>query len=179
MAANDAQRWQKLMAEAQDGNQSSYRQLLTEIAPFIKRILVKSLSRPDQADDIVQEVLLSVHKAMNTYDPERAFMPWLMAIVSYRRSDYLRTHYSQRENLSAPLEDIDLENDVTIDRHEGEYRDIEKAISSLPDRQREVLDLVKFKGYTAREAAEKTGMSVSAVKVSVHRSLQKLKEKLG
>jgi RNA polymerase sigma-70 factor (ECF subfamily) len=172
-------RWQKLMTEAQMGNQASYRQLLGEIAPFIKRVIIRTLSKPDQADDIVQEVLLSIHKAMNTYDPVRPFMPWLMAIVNFRRTDYLRAHYAARDNLSAPLEALDTDDYVTFDGHQGEYKDIENAVQSLAPRQREVFDLVKMKGYTAKEVAAKTGMSVSAVKVSVHRSLQKLKEKLG
>lgn len=172
-------RWQKLMTEAQSGNQASYRQLLTELAPFIKRTIIRSLSKQDQADDIVQEVLLSIHKAMSTYDPQRPFMPWLMAIVNFRRTDYLRSHYAARDNLSAPLEALDAPDYVTFDGHQGEYKDIENAVASLAPRQREVFDLVKMKGYSAKEAAEKTGMSVSAVKVSVHRSIQKLKEKLG
>lgn len=178
MATDHALRWQKLMAEAQTGNQNSYRQLLNEIAPFIHRILLKSLSRKDQAEDIVQEVLLSIHKAMATYDPERPFIPWMMAIVNFRRTDYLRSHYAARDNMSAPLEALDLQ-DVTFDGHEGEYKDIETALTSLAPKQREVFDLVKMKGYSAKEVSEKTGMSVSAVKVSVHRSLQKLKERLG
>ncbi|PZP55711.1 MAG: RNA polymerase subunit sigma-24 [Micavibrio aeruginosavorus] len=178
MAKTDAERWQKLMAEAQKGDQASYRQLLTEIAPFIQRILMKSLSRKDQAEDITQEVLLSVHKAMSTYDPDRPFTPWLMAILNFRRTDYLRSHYAARDNMSAPLEELDLQ-DVTFDGHQGEYKDIEKALTTLAPKQREVFDLVKMKGYSAKEVADKTGMSVSAVKVSVHRSLQKLKEKLG
>ena len=178
MAAAQESRWKELMVEAQGGNAASYRQLLSEIAPFIQRILLKTLARKDHAEDIVQEVLISVHKAMSTYDPSRPFMPWLMAIVNFRRTDYLRSHYATRDNLSAPLEDIDLEN-VTFDHHEGEYKDIERALTSLGPRQREVFDLVKMKGYSAKEVSEKTGMSVSAVKVSVHRSLQKLKEKLG
>lgn len=178
MANDQAERWQRLMSEAQKGKQDSYRQLLGEIAPFVQRILLKSLSRKDQAEDITQEVLLSVHKAMPTYDPERPFMPWLMAIVNFRRTDYLRSHYAARDNLSAPLEDLDLQ-DVTFDDHRGEYKDIEAALTSLAPRQREVFDLMKMKGYSAKEVSEKTGMSVSAVKVSVHRSLQKLKEMLG
>ena len=166
------------MVEAQSGNQTSYRQLLTELAPFIQRNIAKSLSRKEQAEDIAQEILISVHKAMPTYDPSRPFLPWLMAIVNFRRTDYLRSHYAARDNLSAPLEDLDLQN-VTFDGHEGEYRDIENALTSLSPKQREIFDLVKFKGYTAKEASARTGMSVAAVKVSVHRSLQKLKEKLG
>lgn len=176
---NQGTRWQTWMTKAQAGDQSAYRKLLTEIAPFIKRVIIRSLSKPDQADDIVQEVLLSVHKAMNTYDPQRPFMPWLMAIVNFRRTDYLRSHYAARDNLSAPLEALDAEDYVTFNGHQGEYKDIENAVASLAPRQREVFDLVKMKGYSAKEVAAKTGMSVSAVKVSVHRSIQKLKEKLG
>jgi len=179
MENGKSERWQVLMREAQDGNNASYRLLLTEIAPFIQRSLFKSLARKEQAEDITQEVLISVHKAMNTYDPARPFLPWLMAIVNFRRTDYLRSHYAARDNMLSPIEDLDLEDNVTIDRHQGEYKDIEKALTELPHKQREVFDLVKMQGYTAKEVSAKTGMSVSAVKVSVHRSIQKLKEKLG
>ena len=110
---------------------------------------------------------------------QQGFLPWLMAIVNYRRADYLRSHYAARENLSAPLETLDFQDNVTFDGFGGEYRDIENALENLPLRQREVFHLMKIKGFSAKEVSQQTGMSVPAVKVSVHRTMQKLKEMLG
>lgn len=178
MYENQAEQWKDLAVKAQSGDSEAYRELLTGLVPFLRRLLAKGLSRPDDADDIVQEVLISIHKALATYSPDRPFMPWLMAIVNYRRTDYLRQHYAARKNVTVPVETIELPDDVTDTGHAAEYRDIENALETIPDRQREVFELMKLKGYTAQEVSDKTGMSVSAVKVSVHRTMAKLKEKL-
>jgi RNA polymerase sigma-70 factor (ECF subfamily) len=179
MGTSQEDQWRDLAVKAQAGDSAAYRELLTELVPFLRRVLLKSLARPSDADDIVQEILLSVHKALNTYSPERPFLPWLMAILNYRRADYLRHHYATRSNVTIPVENIDVPDHVTDTSHNAEYRDVEKALDTIPDRQREVFELMKLKGYSAKEISDKTGMSVSAVKVSVHRTMAKLKEKLG
>lgn len=164
---------------AQAGDATAYRELLTAMVPVLRRILVKGLSRPADVDDIVQDVLLSVHKALNTYSPDRPFMPWLMAIANFRRTDYLRQHYAARKNVTVPVESIELADNVTDTAHAAEYGDVRNALDALPERQREVFEMMKLKGLSAQEVSSQTGMSVSAVKVSVHRTMAKLKEKLG
>ena len=68
------------MRAAQDGDERAYTRLLNDIAPRLRR-LVRS-RRPflqaSDIEDLVQEVLLSLHSVRKTYDPERPFMPWLM-----------------------------------------------------------------------------------------------------
>ena len=179
MDDNEQDNWAILAGKAQKGDADAYRALLTEIVPFLRRVLGKGLARPDDADDIVQEILISIHKALATYSPERPFMPWLMAIANYRHTDYLRQHYAARKDVTVNVDAIELPDDVTNTAHSAEYRDVETALQSLPNKQREVFELVKLDGYTAKEVSDKTGMSVSAVKVSVHRTMAKLKEKLG
>ena len=179
MGTSQEDQWKDLAVRAQAGDSTAYRELLTGLVPFLRRVLVKSLARPTDADDIVQEILLSVHKALSTYSPGRPFLPWLMAIANYRRADYLRQHYATRTIVTVPYESVDLADHVTNTSHAAEYRDVEKALDTIPNRQREVFELMKLKGYSAQEVSDKTGMSVSAVKVSVHRTMAKLKEKLG
>ena len=172
--------WTAWATEAQQGDKASYNKLLREIAPFIRNYIVGGLANPDWAEDITQEVLISVHKSLKTYSPERPFRPWLMAIVSFRRTDFLRKHYSARENKQTTLDDMSfLREHVTNPTHAGEYKDIENALQDIPEKQRKVFEMMKIQGYSAKEVAKETGMSVSAVKVSAHRTMNKLKEKLG
>ncbi len=171
-------RWQALVAKAQRGDTFSYKTLLTEIVPVIRRAVIRSLPSPDIADDVVQEVLLSVHKALHTYDPERPFMPWLMAIVNFRKTDFLRQYYAARGNKQVPLESVEIPDYLSDSEASSSFRDIEDAIGELPDKQKEVVELLKIEGYSTKEVSEKTGLSESAVKVTMHRALQKLKEKL-
>lgn len=172
------QHWREMAAKAQSGNAVAYRTLLSDLVPVIRRAVIKSLPNPQNADDVVQDVLLSVHKALHTYDPKRPFMPWVHSIIQFRKTDYLRQHYAQHDNVKISLDDPDTPDYLVISGHNGTTKDIEEAFESLPDQQKKVVELMKIKGYSAEEVSKKTGMSISAVKVSAHRALQKIKERL-
>lgn len=170
-----------LAAKAQKGDQHAYRVLLTDMVPVIKNSIIKSIPLPHMADDIVQEVLISVHKALHTYEPERAFMPWLMAIVNFRRTDSLRGYYAAYQNKLIALDSVEIPaylNEETQIIDEEREANLQAALASLPEKQKNVVELLKIKGLSTREAASKIGVSESAIKVMMHRALQKLKEKL-
>ncbi len=174
-----AEIWSALAGKAQKGDKAAYNKLLSEIHPFIKRTVIGTLANPDWADDLTQEIMLSIHKALKTYDPERSFKPWMMAIVYFRRTDFLRSYYNKRGNVTSSFDELSFEKEfVTNPTHAGEYKDIEKALNSLSDKQRQVFVKMRIEGYTAKEVAKEMGMSVSAVKVSAHRTLKKVKEQL-
>ncbi|MCB9984006.1 MAG: sigma-70 family RNA polymerase sigma factor [Rhodospirillales bacterium] len=176
----DEQRWRDYALKAQAGDKLAYNQLLKEISSFTQNYILRSLANPEWAEDIAQDVLLSVHKSLNTYSPDRPFRPWLMSIIHFRRTDFLRKHYSARQNRQTTLDDFDFQKaHVTNPAHAGEYKDIEAALQTLPKDQRTVFEMIKIHGYSTREVAGKTGMSESAVKVSAHRTAKKLKEILG
>ncbi|MDY0028396.1 MAG: sigma-70 family RNA polymerase sigma factor [Pseudobdellovibrionaceae bacterium] len=170
--------WQELAVKAQSGDTSAYHDLLKSSVPVIRRSIGRTLPNSDVIDDVVQDVLLSIHKALHTYDPERPFLPWLMAIISFRRTDFLRQHYATRGNKQVSIETVDLPDYLNSSESAVHFGDVEKALDSLPQKQKEVVELLKIKGYSTKEVSEKTGLSESAVKVTMHRALQKLKEKL-
>ncbi|MGB1076706.1 MAG: RNA polymerase sigma factor [Bdellovibrionales bacterium] len=170
----------KLASLAQSGDKKAYSKLLKECIPYIRSVLNGSLADSDSIEDVTQEVLISVHKALNTYSPDKKFKPWLYSIIQFRKTDYLRKYYSKKENVTTGLENVEfIENYVTDNPHKGEYKDIENALGGLPEKQKDVFVMMKVEGYTAQEVANKTGMSVSAVKVSVHRTMKKLQEEIG
>ena len=171
--------WQEWAGKAQAGDQRAYAALLKDLSPYIRNVIMRSLANPDWADEITQNTLISIHKSLYTYSPDRPFRPWLMAIVNFRRTDYLRRHYANRGNKQVSLENADFENqNVTEQPPTGELKDIEEALGTLPRQQQDVFRLMKVEGYTAQEVADKLGMTESAVKVSAHRTINKLKSKL-
>lgn len=179
MESPSGHQWNEWAAAAQAGDRAAYTRLLKDIIPYIRAIVAPGLANQDWVDDIVQEVLISVHRSLKTYDPALPFKPWLRAVVKFRAADFLRRHYSARGDRQVPLDDIPFHaGHVTESPLAGEWKDMEKALSRLPRKQRAVLELMKIQGLTAGEVAARTGMSVSAVKVSVHRSMSKLKNML-
>ena len=172
--------WKELAIRAQDGDQRAYSDLLNDLVPFIKSVTSGSLANPDWVEDLVQEVLISVHKSLNTYSPDRPFRPWLMAIINFRKTDLLRKYYKNRGNQKTTTDDLEFyRQHVTEPGAAGEFKDIEAALEDLPEKQRKVFEMMKLHGYSAKEVAKEMDMSVSAVKVSAHRTMNKLKDKLG
>jgi len=90
-------RLSKLMRAAQDGDRASYDLVLRESVPSIRGFILsrtRLLSRQN-IEEVVQDVLRSVHRARKTYDPERPFTSWLLAITRYRLTDH-RRRFSRR-----------------------------------------------------------------------------------
>ena len=175
MTTSTSSQWDLLAAAAQGGDKRAYERLLKEIAAYAGRVL-NSRVPADAVDDIVQDILISVHKSLKTYTPGRAFKPWLYAIINFRRMDYLRRHYAGQKDKMVPLEDVDfaLEN-VTDMAHAGELKDVQTALDTLPEMQRQIFERVKVEGQSIRDVANEMNMNESAVKVSAHRTMKKLK----
>ncbi|HEY8887543.1 MAG TPA: sigma factor, partial [Gallionella sp.] len=83
-----------LMKQALNGDQRAYAEILQETSRFLRPYLAKRLSFTSEVDDLLQEILISIHKARHTYDGNRPYKPWVYAIARFRLQDYLRTHYS-------------------------------------------------------------------------------------
>lgn len=173
---NQDEKWKHLALQAQGGDKKAYGLLLQELSSYVRNFIVGGLANPDWADDITQEVLISVHKSLRTYSADRPFKPWLIAIINFRRTDFLRKHYNKRQNMQTDLEDANFQKThVTNPDHAGELKDIEAILGTFPDKQRKVFEMMKIQGYTAQEVADEMGMSVSAVKVSAHRTQNAIK----
>jgi DNA-directed RNA polymerase specialized sigma24 family protein len=92
--AVDDLRFAALMQAAQDGDRVAYAGLLRTLVPLLQRLVRRRLGflQPTDREDLVQDVLLSLHAARATYDPRRPFTPWLMSIAHHRMVDRARRH---------------------------------------------------------------------------------------
>lgn len=162
-----------LMRKAQAGDKGAYAKLLREITGIVRAFLYNRLSDKTYLEDVTQEILLSIHKARHTYEASRPFLPWMFAIANYRLQDHFRTVYREREQEFADFEAV--KETLVAPEHGHEHADIlRKSLSLLPPKQRMVIEMMHVEGYTAQEVAGRTGMSLSAVKVSAHRAYKLL-----
>lgn len=170
----------ELMAAAQGGDGHAYEHLLQAIADISRRIIRRRLGFAGigEVDDLVQDVLLSVHAVRTTYNPARPFLPWLYAIVRNRMADRARVHRRSTAH-EIVVDDLDVTFPVADTNLSGEeYRDgeaLRDAIAALPRGQREAIELLKLKGMSLKEAAIATGTSVGALKVATHRAMTALR----
>ena len=156
------------------GDAVQYRLFLHDLGSHLRAYLRRRLPRA-QADveDILQETLLAVHNARHTYRNDQPLTAWVHAIARYKLMDFFRAH-ARREALHEPFEDDGLlfvDSDV---EPADARRDVGQLLEALPDRHRLPIVFVKLQGLSVAEAAQRCGISESAVKVGVHRGLKAL-----
>ncbi len=168
-------RLRDLMVAAQRGDAAAYADFLRELASLLRGFFRRRLTQlPDDVEDLVQETLLAVHNKRHTYEPQQPVTAWLHAIARYKLVDLLRAR-SSREALHEPL---DEDHPALVSEAEPTAlearRDLAVLLADLPDKQRLPIQYVKIEGLSVAQAAQRTGLSESAVKVGVHRGLKAL-----
>jgi len=173
-----------LMRAAQAGDRPAYAALLRALVPLVKGAVRQRFGflQPQDIDDLVQDILLSLHATRATYDSARPFLPWLMAITRNRIADSAR-RYVRRVAYEVPSgqppETFPAENANMSLHGYGDTEALTQAMTGLPEGQRRAIELTKLREMSLKEAAAATRMSVGALKVSVHRGMSALRKALG
>jgi RNA polymerase sigma-70 factor, ECF subfamily len=176
-----ADSWSQWMAAAQDGDRNAYERLLREATPYIRALVRQQHRAPDRVEDVVQEVLLSVHRVRHTYDPARPFKQWLTAITRRRSIDAVRRRVRESAyEVDAPLAyETYADPDANREARANEAaEEVTAALDALSPGQRRALELLKLKELSLKEAAAITGQSEGALKVGVHRAIKSLRARL-
>lgn len=170
--------FEEKMKLAQQGDQKAYTELLKETAHLLRAFLGRRLSDSSQVEDLMQEILLSLHKARHTYEASRPFLPWMFAIANFRLTDFFRKIYRQNSQEMVDFESVQEQiEDERVTQTPGDYELLDKALVSLPPKQRAVIQMMYGEGYTAKETGQKLGMTTTAVKVTAHRAYKFLRQK--
>src|SRR5690349_4910164 len=155
------------MRSAIAGDSAAYHRLLKAVTPVLRAASRRGLARagqpPDQAEDIVQEILLAVHLKRHTWDVNAPFAPWLFAIARNKLIDMLRRRgrrvFVNIDDFSETLADAPPAPTVA-------HGEVEAQLKTLPQRQREVLQSIAVEASSIKQTAEKFAMSEGAVRVA-------------
>lgn len=159
----------RLAALAQRGDRAAYAALLQAARDWLLHYLRRRVN-PCELDDLVQETLLSLHRKLASFDPERPFLPWLAAIARYKFVDHLRLAYRRAEDelSDEQLPAVDVEPAIAA------RISLDRLFEGLPPAQCRAIELVKIEGRSISEASAATGQSESLIKVNIHRGLKRL-----
>ncbi len=171
--------WTGLMRSANAGDDGAYRALLRSVTPVLRAAARRGLARAgqpvDQAEDIVQDILLAVHLKRHTWKSDAPFAPWLFAIARNKLIDALRR---RGRRVFVSIDDFaeTLPDAPTADQPAP--AEVAAQLDMLPQRQRDVLTAVAVKGQSIRETAGRLSMTEGAVRVALHRALTGLAAKM-
>jgi len=177
------QRRSAWMAAAQAGDSAAYQALLRDCVPIVKSLARRRGVPADRLDDVVQEVLLTIHRARQTYDPRRSFTAWMSVIAERRAIDLMRrTQRQHAREVHSPVE-FEAHADDTADPGQGvaqagASRTVAHALEGLPERQREAVQHLVLEERSLDEAAALTRRSKGSLKVNLHRALKALRGRM-
>lgn len=176
-------RWSRMMAAAQAGDGRAYEDLLRECLPLLRAICRARLRDTTEAEDAVQDTLLTIHRARDSYNASRPFRPWLVAIAERRALDRLRSR-GRRAGREVAMDaageiasrERGAEAELDAQRAAASLRG---AVQDLPTAQRTALGLTKIEDLSLAEASLRSGMTVGALKVATHRAMGALRRRFG
>jgi RNA polymerase sigma-70 factor, ECF subfamily len=179
------ERLDAVVAEAVAGNRDALREVLEIIRPIVVRYCRARIGTTERsglsADDVAQEVCLAAITALPRYkDQGRPFLAFVYGIAAHKVADAHRAAgrnradptdvVPERYSLEAGPEQMALESESSARMN--------KLLSVLPEKQREILILRVVVGMSAEETAEAVGSTAGAVRVAQHRALARLKAEI-
>jgi RNA polymerase sigma-70 factor, ECF subfamily len=167
-------RLKPLWLQAQQGNELAYRQALQLIAQRLRRFYSRRLQAlPDEVEDLVQETLLALHVQRGTYDASLPVSAWVFAIARHKLVDMWRRR-GRKDSLNDSLDELTEDQHPRSAQELPSKRDLGVLLKQLPDAQQRAIVWTKIEGLSMQEASERSGVSVAALKVQVHRGLKQL-----
>ena len=170
---------EELMQAYTTGDDAAFDELFTRYAPMLLRVIQRQLRSQEEANDLVQQTFLQLHRARHDFRSDAKLRPWLFTIALNLKREHFRRVKRRPEVelvLDGHADPTALENGV--DRYEA-AKTLDYALEKLPETQREVIELHWFGEFSFNEIATLVGASLSAVKVRAHRGYRTLRETLG
>ncbi len=159
----------------QRGDSAATTALIRQVSPLLLRFFTSQTGSRAEADDLLQDAWLQIHKARHTHRPGEPLLPWIYAIARHVRVDGYRRSYRirSREQIMSPLPEP-----PAVAATPPPAVDFDALVAVLPESQREVVSMLKVSGMSLEEVARATACSVGSVKLKAHRAYEKLRSVL-
>jgi RNA polymerase sigma-70 factor (ECF subfamily) len=161
---------ERLMASYQQGDLSAATELIHAVSPKLYRFLAAQAVSRVEADDLLQETWLRIHKVRHTYRLGEPAIAWFFAIARHVRVD----HY--RKALRTTLREQELQKSPEPAAAPTRSEELQALLAPLSSGEREVVEMLKVEGLTLEEVARATSTTVVSVKQKAHRAYKKLRE---
>lgn len=164
----------QLMLSSLKGDRNAYREFLLAITPLITSIAHKAFNKGD-VDDIVQDIYISIHKSLASFDKGRAVTPWVVAIANRRVVDYIRK-VTRRNDKEFHTDDGDVTN--FADDAKDYTEELPPFLDLVPSDTKKAIVLTKIEGYSTEEAAKILGIKNNALRTKISRGFSLIRKKI-
>ena len=170
---------QSWIREAQGGDDEAFDRLARHYLPRLRRWALVRTGDPDDAEDVVQRTLVAMYRKLDSFRGDADFGSWLYRITGNEATALFRRRGSRRRALDRL---VALGGRKTVQEpsapEEGVADLLRSFLTELSERQREMMDLVDFQGFTPSEAAERLGLAPSTARVHLLRARRQMRERI-
>ncbi|WP_254702366.1 MULTISPECIES: sigma-70 family RNA polymerase sigma factor [unclassified Roseivivax] len=162
----------------QDRCEASFAAIFRHFAPRLKSFLIRSGLEPALSEEVVQDVMQTVWRKADRFDPTRASVStWIYTIARNRRIDVLRRHARpEPEDLPwGPEQEPDQTEVIGLKQESETLRD---ALKALPEKQRVLVEKAYFGDLSHSEIAAETGLPLGTIKSRIRLALERLRRAL-
>lgn len=172
------QRLSQLLIQGQLGDSKAYEHFLTEVSKLLRPFLAKRIGAPSDLEDVLQETLISIHRARHTYLADRPVGPWIYSICGSRIIDQARKNQRTLKINDAWGNESKQNRTAAVESNDQSAQVLE-LLKGLPPKQKQIIELLKLEELSVSQIASKIGMSESAVKVAAFRGYQTIRKYFG
>jgi RNA polymerase sigma-70 factor, ECF subfamily len=162
-----------LLEGYQQANADDTAELIDRLSPDLLRFFLAQEKTRSEAEDLLQNTWLRIHKVRHTYRRGAPVLPWVFAIAKRVRVDgYRKRRRIQHHEIATDSLPLDS---AAHEPARAAVPTFESLIAHLPESQREVLTMLKLNGLSLEEIAQATSSSVGAVKMKASRAYATLR----
>jgi RNA polymerase sigma-70 factor, ECF subfamily len=163
------------MSQYQQADPMAAEALVDLLGPKFYRFFSSRPGNKSEAEDMLQDLWLRIHRARHTYHPSEPLLPWVYAIALGVRVDY----YRKRRRIASHETGANVLPECPENKGKhGNLPTFEDLVAALPRSQREVLTMLKVNDLSIEEVARATSTTVGAVKQKAHRAYGRLRNLL-
>jgi RNA polymerase sigma-70 factor, ECF subfamily len=173
-----------LVERISDGDRAAFSELYRRYASSAFGLAVRILGEQSLAEEVLQEVFLSVWRRAGAYDPARGSVrSWVFAQIHHRSVDVVRREEAERRRSGTTVQREAVDDDLDEVIEEGWLRSrreqVRRALGMLPPEQRQMIELAYFKGFTQSQVASETGVPLGTVKSRTLTAMRRMRDALG
>jgi len=179
----DPNRDVELLRRISEGDRSAFSEFYDHYSPLFFSVALRILNDHKEAEDVIQEVFLQIWEKAGNFD-SRLGKPssWGVTFVRNKSIDRIRSSVRRAKLMESAAAEVDSTPEMPSANETLHGRDkaelIRTAVTTLPQEQRQAIELAFFKGLTQHEISEKLSEPLGTIKARIRRGMMKLREKL-
>ena len=166
--------FEQLMARYQQADPRAVTALVERLSPQLYRFFASQLGNRADAEDMLQDAWMRIHRVRHTYRAGDPVLPWVYTIARRVRVD----NYRKRFRIASREMGVDVLPEFPTHTDETSLPSFEELVAVLPESQREVITMLKVDGLSLEEIARVTSSTTGAVKQKAHRAYERLRKLL-